>query len=62
MVTDVVLMFIVTSTIVFFLAIARMLYKSKCRTVRCCGCEIDRDVQIEQEEEHERIQHDENAV
>ena len=29
------------------LAVARMLYKSKCSVIRCCGCEIDRNVDDE---------------
>ena len=31
-----------------FLAILAILYKSKCRSIRCCGCEIIRDVDIEE--------------
>jgi hypothetical protein len=26
------------------LALARMMYKSKCKSLKCCGCEIIRDV------------------
>lgn len=31
----------------FLLAITGLLYKSKCKHVECCGCIIDRDVEIE---------------
>lgn len=31
-----------------FLAVIAACYKSKCRTIRCCGIEIDRDVEGEE--------------
>ena len=27
----------------FVLAVLSILYKSKCKSVKCCGCEINRD-------------------
>ena len=42
---------LVTSSFAFLLAVARMMYKSKCKDIKCCGCiEIQRDVEAEQEE------------
>ena len=52
--TDVVVMFIVTSGIGCVVTIARLLYKSKCVSVQCCGCKIVRDVDVEEHEDHER--------
>lgn len=37
-----------TAGIAFLLAISRQLYKSKCQTLRCCGCELIRDVEAEE--------------
>jgi hypothetical protein len=35
------------------LATLGVIYKSKCRRVKCCGCEIERDIDAEQEiDEH----------
>jgi hypothetical protein len=39
---------LLTSGIGMVLALARMAYKSKCKSFRCCGCEIVRDVQGEE--------------
>ena len=30
------------------LALLGVVYKSKCRRFRCCGCEIERDVDVEE--------------
>ena len=35
---------LLTSGIGMVLALARMMYKSKCKSLKCCGCEIVRDV------------------
>ena len=35
---------VLTTSSGLFLALCRMLYKSKCKTIKFCGCEIDRDV------------------
>lgn len=40
--------FLVTSVITCSLAVCRMLYKSKCRTIDCCGIKIVRDVRAEE--------------
>ncbi len=41
----------------FVLAIIGLLYKSKCKNVKCCGiCEIQRDVDIELQEDTLEIQ------
>ena len=37
-----------TAGIAFLLAISRQLYKSKCQSVKCCGCELIRDVVAEE--------------
>jgi len=37
-----------TAGIAFLLALSRQLYKSKCQTLRCCGCELIRDVEAEE--------------
>jgi len=39
----------------FILAIAGMLYKSKCKNIKCCGCEIQRDIGAEISE-HNRME------
>jgi hypothetical protein len=41
---------LLTSGIAFILALARILYKSKCKSVECCGCiKIQRDIASELE-------------
>ena len=35
---------VLTTSSGLFLALCRMLYKSKCKKIKFCGCEIDRDV------------------
>ena len=35
------------------LELARMCYKSKCKLIKCCGLEIDRDTDVEEREDHE---------
>ena len=42
------LIFLVTSVITCCLTTSRMLYKSKCRSVDCCGIKIVRDVVVEE--------------
>ena len=54
--TDVVVMFIVTSGIGCVLTIARLLYKSKCISVQCCGCKIVRNTEVEQTEDLRRLE------
>lgn len=37
-----------TAGIAFILALSRQLYKSKCQSLRCCGCELIRDIEAEE--------------
>ena len=39
-----------TALMAFCLGAVNMLYKSKCKQIKCCGCEIVRDVEIELQE------------
>jgi hypothetical protein len=48
MLTEGFLIFLVTSIITCCLTTSRMLYKSKCRSVDCCGIKIVRDVAVEE--------------
>lgn len=49
-ITEVFLTFVISSGIAFILALARVLYKSKCETVECCGCiKIQRNIASELE-------------
>ena len=48
--------FLVSSIIACSLAVVRMLYKSKCQDVKCCGLEIKRDVALEQKEDELELQ------
>ena len=45
----------ITSTIGLLLALARICYKSKCKNIKFCGLEIERDVVIEEKEDELRI-------
>ena len=47
---------VLTSGIGLLLSLARMCYKSKCKTIRCCGLEIDRDVEVEEKEDELEIE------
>ena len=48
MLSEIFFTFLVTSIIACFLGTARMLYKSKCRSVECCGFKIERDTGAEE--------------
>ena len=37
-----------TASIAFILGLSRQLYKSKCQSLKCCGCELVRDVEGEE--------------
>jgi len=37
-----------TSAIAFVLALSRQIYKSKCQSLKCCGCELMRDTNAEE--------------
>jgi len=52
MVTEVFLSLIVTTSVGCFLSLARMCYKSKCKSVKLCGLVIERDI-VEERKEHE---------
>ena len=43
-----------TALMAFCLGAVNMLYKSKCKKISCCGCEIIRDVEIELQEDMNR--------
>ena len=56
---------VLTTSAGLLLAILRILYKSKCKSIKFCGCELDRDVQLEEkfdeiEESHNRNYSNEN--
>jgi len=40
--------FTITSIIGFLLALTKMLYKSKCKSFKCLGCELVRDTEGEE--------------
>lgn len=48
MLSEVFFSLLLTSIIGLILALARMCYKSKCSVIRCCGLEIDRNVETEE--------------
>jgi hypothetical protein len=48
MLSEVFWTFFISSTIGLLLGVARMMYKSKCRTFACCGLQIERDVEGEE--------------
>jgi len=37
-----------TASIAFILGLSRQLYKSKCQSLKCCGCELLRDTEAEE--------------
>jgi len=50
--------FTITSIIGFLLALTKMLYKSKCKSFKCLGCELIRDTEGEEKfDELELEQH-----
>ena len=48
--------FLITSLIGCSLGIMRMLYKSKCENVMCCGLEIKRNVALEEKADELEMQ------
>ena len=48
--------FLVSSIIACSLAVVRMLYKSKCQDVKCCGLEIKRNVALEEKADELELQ------
>ena len=52
---------VLTTASAVFLALLRVLYKSKCKVIKCCGCiEIDRDTEAEEKEDELEIQQQNN--
>ena len=52
--------FLITSIIGLIIALARMIYKSKCKNFECCGFKIERDTEAEEREmEFQAIHHTE---
>jgi len=47
MLTEMFYTFVITTAAGSLLAIMKMCYKSKCSVIRCCGLEIDRNVDDE---------------
>ena len=45
----IIVLLITTSSNLIF-GISKMILKSKCKTCKCCGCEITRDVELEEKE------------
>ena len=56
MLSEVFLSLLVTTISGLLLATCRMLYKSKCKTIKCCGCKVERDTQAEKEEDEMEMQ------
>ena len=46
----------------FVLALAGLLYKSKCKNIKCCGCEIIRDTDVELQEDTLEIQNRNQSI
>ena len=46
----------------FVLAVLSILYKSKCKNIKCCGCEIVRDTDVELQEDTLEIQNRNQSV
>ena len=51
----IVLLITTSSNLVF--GISKMIMKSKCKTCKCFGCEITRDVELEEKEAEFNITH-----
>jgi len=47
--------YVIATSSALLIAILGILYKSKCRHIKCCGCEVIRDVQIEEELDEMKI-------
>lgn len=52
----IIVLLITTSSQLIF-GIAKMIMKSKCKTCKCFGCEIIRDVELEEKESEFNITH-----
>ena len=40
-----------TAVMACFIGTVNVLYKSKCKQIKCCGCEVIRDVEVELKED-----------
>ncbi len=49
--------FLTTTTAGLFLAFIKLIYDSKCKNIKLCGIEIERDTQAEANIEHDRMEH-----
>lgn len=49
--------FLVTTTAGILLAFVKLVYDSKCKNIKMCGLEIERDINAEREIEIDRIEH-----
>lgn len=49
--------FLTTTTAGIFLAFVKLIYDSKCKNIKFCGVEIERDTQAERDIENSRIEH-----
>jgi hypothetical protein len=54
--------FLVTTTAGIFLAFIKLVYDSKCKKIKLCGVEIERDTEAEANIEHDRLEHGINPV
>jgi len=45
-----IIVLLITSASHLIFGISKMILKSKCKTCKCCGCEITRDVELEEKE------------
>ena len=44
------------------LATLGVIYKSKCRRIKCCGCEIERDIEAEEHIDNHVIEEENNRT
>ncbi len=54
--------FLTTTTAGLFLAFIKLVYDSKCKKIRLCGVEIERDTEAEANIEHDRLEHGINPI
>lgn len=47
---SVIMVLLITTASQLIFGISKMVLKSKCKTCKCCGCEITRDVELEEKE------------
>lgn len=54
--------FLTTTTAGLLLAFIKLVYDSKCKNIKFCGVQIERDTQIEADLEHNRMEHGINPI